>query len=204
MEKEWVICMVNEEQIRISPNAAKEIQENSETLEGVTPPVPSTSAQADKAGEGSSEQEKEKEKQAYNEYIKQVTPTKNLFWQMCKAFLVGGLFCVLGQVILNTCQSLGLDKETSGSWSSLLLILLSVILTGFHLYQCIAAWAGAGALVPITGFANSVASPAIEYKTEGQVFGIGVKIFTIAGPVILYGVFASWVLGVLYWIGKMI
>lgn len=192
-----MIAMVNEEQIRISPRAAKEIQENSGTLEGITPPEVPTSAQADKERED----EKEVEKQKYNEYIKQVTPTKNLFWQMCKAFLVGGLFCVLGQFILNTCQSLGLSKDTAGSWTSLLLILLSVLLTGFSIYQCIAAWAGAGALVPITGFANSVASPAIEYKTEGQVFGIGVKIFTIAGPVILYGVFTSWILGFLYWLG---
>lgn len=196
--------MVNEEQIRISPNAAKEIQENSETLKGSTLPIEASSAQADQAGEGSGEKEKELEKQAYNEYIKQVTPTKNLWWQMFKAFIVGGGFCVLGQVILNTCEALGLDKETSGAWASLLLILLSVLLTGFSLYQCLAAWAGAGALVPITGFANSVASPAIEYKTEGQVFGIGVKIFTIAGPVILYGVFTSWVLGVLYWVGTLL
>lgn len=196
--------MVNEEQIRISPNAAKEIQENSETLKGSTLPIEASSAQADQAGEGSGEKEKELEKQAYNEYIKQVTPTKNLWWQMFKAFIVGGGFCVLGQVILNTCEALGLDKETSGAWTSLLLILLSVLLTGFSLYQCLAAWAGAGALVPITGFANSVASPAIEYKTEGQVFGIGVKIFTIAGPVILYGVFTSWVLGVLYWVGTLL
>jgi len=196
--------MVNEEQIRISPNAAKEFQESSETLAGATPPQPPASAQADQAGEGVAGQEKEKEKQEYNAYVKQVTPKKNLLWQMCKAFVVGGLFCVLGQVILNVCASLGLDKETSGSWSSLLLILLSVLLTGFSLYQCLASWAGAGALVPITGFANSVASPAIEYKTEGQVFGIGVKIFTIAGPVILYGVFTSWLLGVLYWIGTFL
>ena len=195
--------MENEQQIRINPRVAKEIEENSETLEGAMPPQESSSAGADQSGEGSSEQEKEKQKQEYNAYVKQVTPTKNLFWQMCKAFLVGGLFCVLGQFILNTCESMGLDKETSGSWTSLLLVLFSVILTGFHLYQCLAAWAGAGALVPITGFANSVASPAIEYKTEGQVFGIGVKIFTIAGPVILYGVFTSWFLGLLYWIGKM-
>jgi stage V sporulation protein AC len=82
-------------------------------------------------------------------------------------------------------------------------VLLSVLLTGFGLFQKIAKWGGAGALVPITGFANSVAAPAIEYKAEGQVFGIGCKIFTIAGPVILYGIFTSWVLGVIYWIGKM-
>ena len=175
--------MLNEDQVRISPVAATALQKNK--------------------GEADREHmnEKDKEKQAYNEYVKKVTPTKNLWWQMLKAFLVGGLFCVLGQVILNVCESMGFEKETAGSWASLLLILLSVLLTGFHLYQYIAAWGGAGALVPITGFANSVASPAIEYKTEGQVFGIGVKIFTIAGPVILYGVFTSWVLGVFYWLG---
>ena len=109
---------------------------------------------------------------------------------------------MIGQVILNYCQSLGMEKDLAGSWCSLLLILLSVLLTGFSIYQVIAAWGGAGALVPITGFANSVASPAIEYKAEGQVYGIGVKIFSIAGPVILYGVFTSGILGFFYWIGE--
>lgn len=150
------------------------------------------------------QQHKEQQKQQYNAYVKEVTPTRNLWWQMCKAFITGGSFCIIGQAILNYCKGMGLDKETSASWCSLLLILLSVLLTGFSLYQYIAAWGGAGALVPITGFANSVASPAIEYKTEGQVFGIGVKIFTIAGPVILYGVFTSWLLGLIYWGLKML
>ena len=92
-----------------------------------------------------------------------------------------------------------MDAETAGSWCSLLLILLSILLTGFNIYPRITKWGGAGALVPITGFANSVAAPAIE----GQVFGVGCKIFTIAGPVILFGVFTSWVLGLGYWIGSM-
>ena len=96
----------------------------------------------------------------------------------------------------------GASQETAGTWCSILLILLSVLLTGFNVYPSIAKWGGAGALVPITGFANGVASSAIEYKKEGQVFGIGCKIFTIAGPVILYGVFTSWVVGLLYWLGK--
>ena len=96
-----------------------------------------------------------------------------------------------------------MDKEATASWTALVLVLLSVILTGFNVYQKLATWGGAGALVPITGFANSVAAPAIEYKKEGQVFGIGCKIFTIAGPVILYGIFTSWLLGLIYWIGKM-
>ena len=96
---------------------------------------------------------------------------------------------------------MGLDKETAGAWCSMLLVLLSVLMTGFNLYPKLVEWGGGGALVPITGFANSVASAAIEYQKEGQVFGIGCKIFTIAGPVILYGIFTSWVLGVVYWIG---
>jgi stage V sporulation protein AC len=132
-------------------------------------------------------------------YVKEKTPVHNVYKNMGKAFIVGGLICLLGQGIMNYCESLGLDKETTGAWTSLLLVLLSVILTGFNVYQKLATWGGAGALVPITGFANSVAAPAIEYKKEGQVFGIGCKIFTIAGPVILYGIFTSWILGVIYW-----
>lgn len=136
----------------------------------------------------------------YEKYVKEVTPTHNLGLQMLKAFIAGGIICCIGQFILNCAGGMGLDKQTAGSWCSLILVLLSVILTGFGLYQKIVKWGGAGALVPITGFANSVAAPAIEYKAEGQVFGIGSKIFTIAGPVILYGIFASWLLGLGYWI----
>ena len=105
---------------------------------------------------------------------------------------------------MNICKSQGLDAQTGGSWTSLLLVLFSVILTGFNIYPRLAKWGGAGTLVPITGFANSVAAPAIEYQKEGQVMGIGCKIFTIAGPVILYGIFSSWVLGVGYWILKIL
>ena len=145
----------------------------------------------------------EETKEQYKEYVKTVTPTKNLGLQMAKAFLVGGIICIIGQGILNYCESMGVDQETAGSWCSLLLVLLSVLLTGLNIYPGIASFGGAGALVPITGFANSVAAPAIEFKKEGQVFGIGAKIFTIAGPVILYGVFASWLLGVIYWGGTL-
>ena len=143
---------------------------------------------------------KKQQEKAYEEYVKEMTPTHNLWLQMLKAFLTGGIICCVGQFILNYAGSLGLDKQTAGSWCSLILVLCSVILTGFHLYAKIVTWGGAGALVPITGFANSVAAPAIEYKAEGQVFGIGCKIFTIAGPVILYGIFSSWLLGLGYWI----
>lgn len=149
------------------------------------------------------DEKKQREQQKYNDYVKKVTPTHNLWWNMAKAFVTGGIICCIGQFILNTASGYGLDQETAGSWCSLLLILLSVVLTGFNIYPSIANWGGAGALVPITGFANGVAAPAIEYQKEGQVFGIGCKIFTIAGPVILYGIFSSWVVGLIYWIGKL-
>ena len=97
-----------------------------------------------------------------------------------------------------------MDPQTSGSWCSLILVFLSVVLTALHIYPKIAKWGGAGALVPITGFANSVTAPAVEYQKEGQVFGIGCKIFTIAGPVILYGIFASWVLGLICWVLQLL
>ena len=96
------------------------------------------------------------------------------------------------------------EKESAGAWTSICLIFLSALLTGLGLYEKIAKRAGAGTLVPITGFANSVCAPAIEFQAEGQVFGVGVKIFTIAGPVILYGIFTSWLLGVIYWCGMML
>lgn len=144
----------------------------------------------------------QEQKKQYEKYVKEVTPTHNLWMQMIKAFLVGGVICVIGQFILNTATGqFGLDKQTAGSWCSLILILCSVLLTGLNIYPSIVKWGGAGALVPITGFANSVAAPAIEFQKEGQVFGIGCKIFTIAGPVILYGVFTSWGLGLIYWLG---
>lgn len=145
----------------------------------------------------------EQKKLEYEQYVKKITPTHNIWLQMAKAFLVGGIICTLGQFILNyATNTMGLNKETAGSWCSLILVLISVILTGLNIYPRIVKWGGAGALVPITGFANSVAAPAIEFQKEGQVFGIGCKIFTIAGPVILYGIFSSWLLGLGYWILK--
>lgn len=146
----------------------------------------------------------EEKKQQYEEYVKQVTPTHNLWLQMLKAFIVGGIICTIGQGILNYATNvLEMDKQTAGSWCSLILVLAAVILTGFNIYPSITKWGGAGSLVPITGFANSVAAPAIEFKKEGQIFGVGCKIFTIAGPVILFGIFTSWVLGLGYWLLKL-
>ena len=149
-------------------------------------------------------EKKQMQQEAYNEYVKQVTPTHNLAANMAKAFLVGGVICVIGQGVLNYCKAAGLNKEISASWCAVILVFLSALLTGLNIYPRIAKWGGAGALVPITGFANSVAAPAIEYKKEGQVMGIGCKIFTIAGPVILYGTVISWALGLVWWAGKMI
>ena len=148
--------------------------------------------------------DKKQQQEAYKKYVKLKTPVHSLPANMLKAFITGGIICVIGQIILNYCERLGMDKDTSGGWTSVILILISVLLTGVNLYPRIAKWGGAGALVPITGFANSVAAPAIEYQKEGQVMGIGCKIFTIAGPVILYGIVVSWALGLIYWVGKMI
>lgn len=146
----------------------------------------------------------EQKKEEYQEYVKQNSPKTNLPLQMGKAFIMGGIICCVGQFIVNTATNqFGIEKETAAGWCSMILILLSALLTGFNLYGKLVKWGGAGALVPITGFANSVVASAIEYKTEGQVYGIGCKIFTIAGPVILYGIFTSWCLGVVYWIGKI-
>lgn len=147
---------------------------------------------------------KEIRNKKYNEYVKEVTPKKNPFVNFLKAYFIGGLICVLGQGLLNLYQSFGLGKEESAAFTTLSLIFLSVLFTGLNLYQKLANFAGAGTIVPITGFANSVAAPAIEFQKEGQVFGIGCKIFTIAGPVILYGIFSSWLLGIIYYIVKLI
>lgn len=143
----------------------------------------------------------DKKVKEFQDYVEQISPKTNLWLQMRKAFVMGGVICCIGQFIVNMAMNqFGLDKDLAASWCSMLLILLSAVLTGFNLYGGLVKWGGAGALVPITGFANSVVASAIEYKTEGQVFGIGCKIFTIAGPVILYGIFTSWVLGLIYWI----
>lgn len=150
------------------------------------------------------ENKKQKEKQKkYAQYVKEVTPTHSLPLNMAKAFLTGGLICTVGQLITNLAKSRGLDDQMAGTWCSVILVFLSVLLTGLNIYPKIGKFGGAGSLVPITGFANSVAAPAIEYKAEGQVFGIGCKIFTIAGPVILYGIMSSWILGVIYYLLKL-
>ncbi len=144
------------------------------------------------------------QQQQYNDYVSQVTPTHNTLLNICKAFLTGGIICLIGQGVLHLCRQLDLGKDISGAWTSLSLIFLSALLTGLNIFPSIAKFGGAGALVPITGFANSIAAPAIEFQKEGQVFGIGCKIFTIAGPVILYGLVTSSGLGLIYYILTLI
>ena len=140
------------------------------------------------------------DQQEYNEYIKKVTPVNPSWVNVCLAFLVGGVICTIGQMLTEWFLSMGMEKDAASAAMLLCLIGLSVLLTGLNLFPRLVKFGGAGALVPITGFANSVAAPAIEYKKHGQVFGIGCKIFTIAGPVILYGVFSSWIFGLIYWL----
>ena len=139
----------------------------------------------------------------YNQYVAGMAPKSPIVRDVCLAFLIGGAICVIGQLISNGYGLLGLTKEDAGTAASCSLVFLSALATGLSWYDDLAKYGGAGTLVPITGFANSVAAPAIEYKKEGQVFGIGCKIFTIAGPVILYGILTSWLLGLIYWILKL-
>ena len=136
----------------------------------------------------------------YAKLIKEISP-KSPFWKDClKAFLIGGLICTIGQALINGYAALGLEKQDAGTAASMTLVVLSALLTGLSLYDNIAKHAGAGTLVPITGFANAIAAPAVEFKTEGFILGVGAKMFTIAGPVIVYGISAGVLYGVIYWI----
>ena len=126
---------------------------------------------------------------------------KSPMWRDClNAFWIGGLICVVGQIFTNCYGAWGLEKQDAGTAASMTLVALSALLTGLSVYDDIAKHAGAGTLVPITGFANAIAAPAVEFKTEGFVLGVGAKMFTIAGPVIVYGLAASVVYGFIYWL----
>lgn len=147
--------------------------------------------------------DQKKRNEAYNQYVENMTPKSNCFANCAKAFLVGGLICTLGEGLNSFYEYLGNEKELAALYGTITLIAISIILTGLNIYQKLAQFGGAGSIVPITGFANSVVSPAIEFQTEGEVFGVGCKIFTIAGPVILYGIVSSWFVGLIYWIMHM-
>lgn len=149
------------------------------------------------------EKDMKKRNEMYNKYVNAATPVHSCLKNVWRAFLVGGLVCTLGQGLNSLFMYFGSPETTAGMYTILALILISALLTGAGVFSKIAKYAGAGVLVPITGFANAVASPAIEFKKEGQVYGIGCKIFTIAGPVILYGVVTSFVLGLIHWVVKI-
>ena len=140
----------------------------------------------------------------YNELVKSMSPKSPIVKDCIFAFLIGGLICAIAQVILNGYTALGLPKIDASTATSMTMVALSALLTGLSLYDNIAKYAGAGTLVPITGFANSVAAPAVEFKTEGMILGTAAKMFTIAGPVIVYGVSASVVYGFIYWITTLL
>ena len=136
----------------------------------------------------------------YGKIVQDMAPKSPIIKDCLFAFLIGGLICAIGQLIMNGYAALGLEKTDAGTATSMTLVALSALLTGLSLYDNVAKYAGAGTLVPITGFANAIAAPAVEFKTEGFILGVGAKMFTIAGPVIVYGVSASVVYGLIYWI----
>lgn len=136
----------------------------------------------------------------YGKFVDSLSPKSKCLKDCFNAFWVGGLICTLGQLVMNGCAALGLNEKMSGSATGIALVLLSAVLTGFAVYDDIAKFAGAGTLVPITGFANSIVAPAVEFKTEGVILGTCAKMFTIAGPVLVFGVSASVIYGLIYWI----
>lgn len=136
----------------------------------------------------------------YGKMVDELCPQSPIWGDCLNAFWIGGLICTVGQFFLNWYGKIGLEKDLAGTAASMTLVALSALLTGLSLYDDIAKHAGAGTLVPITGFANAVAAPAVEFKTEGFILGVGAKMFTIAGPVIVYGVSASVVYGIIYWL----
>lgn len=135
---------------------------------------------------------------AYQEYVNEKSPNSPIFKNCLNAFWVGGMICSIGQVILNICNTRGISSEISGTIVSVILIALSAFLTALNLFNRIGKFAGAGSLIPITGFANSIVSPAMEYKSEGYIMGVGSKMFTVAGPVLVFGISTSIIVGLVY------
>ncbi|MDO4392031.1 MAG: stage V sporulation protein AC [Clostridium sp.] len=133
----------------------------------------------------------------YSDYVDKKSPNSPIVKNCFNAFWVGGLICVLGQIIVDYCMYRGMDNTSASTVASIALIAISAILTGLNVFNRIGKFAGAGSLVPITGFANSIVSPAIEYKSEGYVMGVGGKMFTVAGPVLVFGISTSVIIGII-------
>lgn len=140
----------------------------------------------------------------YQQRVQELSPKSPMGMDCLNAFLIGGAICLIGQIFMNLYSSLDLSKEAAGTATSITLVSLSALLTGLSLYDNLAKYGGAGTLVPITGFANAIAAPAVEFKTEGFILGVGAKIFTIAGPVIVYGLAASGVYGLVYYLWQLL
>lgn len=140
--------------------------------------------------------------QHYKDMVDKSNPSSNLIKDCIFAFLIGGLICDVGQFVMNTFLSLGIPKDDVGSYVSSIMVFLGAFFTGLGVYDNLGKIAGAGSIVPITGFANSIVSPAMEFKREGYVFGVGAKMFVIAGPVLVYGISTSIIVGLLYYIFK--
>ena len=136
----------------------------------------------------------------YQEYVNQKAPNSPILRNCFNAFWVGGLICSIGQIIFSFCLYKGLDETASGTVVSIILIAISAFLTGLNIFNKIGKFAGAGSLVPITGFANSIVAPAMEYKSEGYIMGVGAKMFTVAGPVLVYGISTSIIVGIVYFL----
>lgn len=137
-------------------------------------------------------------KQAYQEYVNKKSPNSPIIKNCFNAFWVGGFVCSIGQIIFNICKERGFSTDTCGTIVSILLIGISAFLTGLNVFNKIGKFAGAGSLIPITGFANSIVSPAMEYKSEGYIMGVGGKMFTVAGPVLVFGISASILVGIVF------
>ncbi|MBM7687079.1 MAG: stage sporulation protein [Epulopiscium sp.] len=138
-------------------------------------------------------------KKEYEQLVEKVSPKSNTVRDCARAFWVGGLICTIGELITNIIKSFGYNQDEASMLTTITLVFLGILLTGLDIYDSIGKYAGAGSIVPITGFANSMVSPAIEFKKEGYVFGVGARMFTIAGPVIVYGVIASVIVGIIHY-----
>lgn len=136
--------------------------------------------------------------QEYQEYVNKKSPNSPILKNCFNSFWVGGVICGIGQFIMEICKYRGIDKDISSTIVSIVLIFISAFLTSLNIFNKIGKFAGAGSLVPITGFANSIVSPAMEYKSEGYVMGVGAKMFTVAGPVLVYGISTSIIVGIIY------
>ncbi|MBR0599510.1 stage V sporulation protein AC [Sinanaerobacter chloroacetimidivorans] len=150
-------------------------------------------------------QNKNKKKEAtkqYEQYVKQFTPSPKYFSNCLKAFIVGGLICVAALYLQNELMDRGLSEKNAGAYVTVILVCTAQLLTGFGVFDTIAKFAGAGVIVPITGFANSMVAPAIEFKKEGPVLGVGAKLFSLAGPVLVSGFSAGAIIGILYYLIK--